>query len=276
MSWHYAEGKEQRGPVSEGEILSLIANGRITRATLVWRKGMSAWQLAQDTELFGAPPLPADAASAPATHRCIITGKLYPASQIIQTPDGPVSHEGKDLYYQSRREGVPVPVAEGVSNARADGKYVVVPVANPKLPARCVKTNAPVTSTESKHKTLYWYPPLLALTILLNLLIFFILYLIFRKKIAIDIPISAAGRKIVRNHAFIAWGAVLLGLVCLVIAIAEPTLVALFLLTAPLIIGGLVYGAFKATLLRAAKLRNGEVWLAGASREFVESLPRYS
>lgn len=257
-------------------MLSLIANGRITRQTLVWRKGMPTWQPAQDTELFGAPPLPSAIAPAAAQHRCIITGKLYPASQIIQTPDGPVSHEGKDLYYQSRREGVPVPVANGVSNARADGKYVVVPAANPHLPPRCVKTNAPVTAAESKHKTLYWYPPLIAVTILLNLLIFLILYLVFRKKIVLDIPVSPAGRKIVRQHAFIAWGAVLLGLVCLFIGIAEPTLVAIILLAFPLIIAGLIYGAFKATLLRAAKMRHGEVWLAGASREFLDSLPPYS
>lgn len=257
-------------------MLSLIANGRITRQTLVWRKGMSTWQPAQDTELFGAPPLTSGATAATEQHRCIITGKLYPASQIIQTPDGPVSHEGKDLYYQSRREGAPVPVADGVSNARADGKYVVVPAANPHLPPRCVKTNAPVTAAESKHKTLYWYPPLIALTILLNLLIFLILYLIFRKKVVIDIPVSAAGRKIVRNHAFIAWGSVLLGLACLVTGIVEPTLVALILLSSVLLIGGLIYGAFKATLLRAAKMRNGEVWLAGASRSFLDSLPPYS
>lgn len=276
MSWHYAEGKEQRGPFSDQEIRDFIATGRITRATLVWRKGMSTWQPAQDTELFGAPPLTSGAAAATEQHRCIITGKLYPASQIIQTPDGPVSHEGKDLYYQSRREGVPVPVADGVSNARADGKYVVVPVASPKLPLRCVKTNAPVTSDESKHKTLFWYPPLLALTILLNLLIFLVLYLIFRKKIVIDIPISADGRKIVRKHTFIAWGLVLLAVVCIVTAAVEPSLVALLFLAFLLFIGGLVYGAFKANLLRAAKLRNGQVWLAGASREFLDSLPPYS
>lgn len=275
MNWHYAEGKEQRGPFPEDKIRDLIATGVVTGDTLVWHKGLSDWCPARDTELFGAPP-PTAASSAPELHRCIVTGKLFPASQIIQTSDGPVSHEGKDLYYQSRREGAPLPLAEGLSNARSDGKYVVVPVDSPRLPLRCVKTNTPVAAAEAKAKTLYWSPPLLALTILLNVLIFLVLYLIFRKRVQLDIPLAAAGRSQLRKHAAIAWAIVLGGVGCFVTGIVEPSLVILILPAFLLILAGLIYGNIKATKLRVAKLRNGEAWLAGTCPEFRASLPRYT
>lgn len=274
MNWHYADGKEQRGPFPEEKIRELLAAGTIAADTLVWHKGMSDWRAARDTELFGAAP--AAAAPAPALQRCIITGKLYPASQIIQTPDGPVSHEGKDLYYQSRREGAPLPMAEGLSNARADGKYVVVPVEGARLPLRCVKTNTPVTAAEAKPKTLYWYPPLLALTILLNLLIFLILYLIFRKRVQIDIPLSTAGRSQLRKHAAIAWAMVLGGVACVITSIANESFIGLLAPAFILFITGMLYGNYKATKLRVAKLRNGEAWLAGTCPEFRASLPPYA
>jgi hypothetical protein len=275
MNWHYAAGTEQRGPFSEEKIRELIAAGNIAADTLVWRKGMADWRPARDTELFGAPP-PASESTAPARHRCIITGKLYPAAQIIQTPDGPVSHEGKDLYYQSRREGAPLPMAEGLSNARTDGKYVVVPVEGARLPLRCVKTNAPVTAAEAKPKTLYWYPPLLAITILLNLLIFLILYLIFRKRVQLDIPLSAAGRSQLRKHAAIAWLEILIAVACFITGLVEPSLAWLIAPAFVLFITGMLYGNYKATKLRVAKLRQGEVWLAGTCPEFRASLPPYT
>lgn len=275
MNWHYAEGKEQRGPFPDDKIRDLIATGAITTDTLVWHKGLSDWRPARDTELFG--PAPAGGATPPpALHRCIITGKLYPAAEIIQTPDGPVSHDGKELYYQSRREGAPLPLAEGLSNARTDGKYVVVPVDSPRLPLRCVKTNTPTAAAEAKAKTLYWSPPLLALTILLNILIFLILHLIFRKRVQLDIPLSAAGRSQLRKHAAIAWAIVLAGVACFVTGIVEPSLVILILPAFLLILAGLIYGNIKATKLRVAKLRNGEAWLAGTCPEFRASLPAYT
>jgi len=44
MNWYYAEGTQQRGPISEAELQQLAASGNITDATLVWREGMAQWQ----------------------------------------------------------------------------------------------------------------------------------------------------------------------------------------------------------------------------------------
>ncbi len=44
MEWYYAEGKEQKGPVSEEQFAELLRTGVIQQQTLVWREGMSAWK----------------------------------------------------------------------------------------------------------------------------------------------------------------------------------------------------------------------------------------
>lgn len=44
MVWYYAEGNQQRGPLSDAEFDEMIENGRIGRETLVWRDGMENWQ----------------------------------------------------------------------------------------------------------------------------------------------------------------------------------------------------------------------------------------
>ena len=57
------DGK-QEGPFNKAELTDLIAKGRFTRDTLVWKQGMPGWLKAAEVDdvkdLFGAvpPPLP--------------------------------------------------------------------------------------------------------------------------------------------------------------------------------------------------------------------------
>ena len=268
MDWFYAEGKERRGPLPESELASLVAAGKITPDTLVWNSTMTAWQPAGKTSLFPA---------ADGTQVCIITGKSYPHSQMIQTEHGWVSAEGRDTYYQCLREGVPFSAASGLPNARRDGKKIVVPVQGARFPLRCVKTNEPVAADSLKMKTLWWCPPLVFLSILLNILILLVLYLVFRKPVKLEIPLSAAGRGIVRKHAFIGSGVALLGLalLCVGIAYSGTAFAGLILLGAVMVLFGLIWAAIKANALRVTNLKNGETWLAGAGEAFLASLPAY-
>jgi hypothetical protein len=149
MPWYYAEEKERRGPVDDAQFRLLVTTGKIGPETLVWKVGMAAWQ-----PLRAVPDaVPAAAPTLPGHQRCIILGREFPETQMIKTEHGWVSGEAKDTYYQSLREGLAIPVHVGETNARRDGKKFVVPLANPKLPARCVKTNTPVSSQEWKTKT---------------------------------------------------------------------------------------------------------------------------
>lgn len=44
MEWYYAEGKEQKGPVSEEQFAELVRSGAVQASTLVWHAGMPAWK----------------------------------------------------------------------------------------------------------------------------------------------------------------------------------------------------------------------------------------
>jgi len=41
--WHYADGGNQLGPVSDEELKNLLQNGSISSQTLVWSEGMAEW-----------------------------------------------------------------------------------------------------------------------------------------------------------------------------------------------------------------------------------------
>ncbi len=49
--WYYQFHNDRAGPVTEDEMVELIARGSVQRGTLVWREGMSDWQQAYLTEL---------------------------------------------------------------------------------------------------------------------------------------------------------------------------------------------------------------------------------
>jgi len=44
MSWYYAEGGKQMGPVEESALDGLVSAGIVRDDTLVWHEGMAAWQ----------------------------------------------------------------------------------------------------------------------------------------------------------------------------------------------------------------------------------------
>lgn len=60
--WHVATNGQTSGPMSPPQLQSAIASGQVTRGTMVWCAGMSAWQAAgqvpQLAGAFGPPPPP--------------------------------------------------------------------------------------------------------------------------------------------------------------------------------------------------------------------------
>lgn len=44
MTWYYAVGSQQQGPVTEDQLHALAKDGVVTGDTLVWRDGMANWQ----------------------------------------------------------------------------------------------------------------------------------------------------------------------------------------------------------------------------------------
>lgn len=55
--WFYAkQGSEQKGPVSESEIRSLLSQGLLSGSDLVWREGLAAWVPLRTLPEFQASP----------------------------------------------------------------------------------------------------------------------------------------------------------------------------------------------------------------------------
>jgi hypothetical protein len=266
--------------VSDGELAKLIATGKVASDTLVWNQTMPDWKPAGTTALFTSPTRSSPTVALPANHHvCIITGKARHVSQMLMTEHGWVSAEGKDAYYQSIREGAPIPVADGQSNARADGNRIVIPISGGKLPQRCVKTNRPVTEDRVRNRPLYWCTPSIYFALLINLLVVIILYYALRKKVMLDVPLSREGQSLVTKHKLIAWGAFIVGLITMFwgFAFIADNAIALFGAFAGigLLLSGLIYGAKKAVSLRVVKLEGDNAWLVGAHNDYIASLPRY-
>lgn len=67
--WHLAENGATKGPFAESDLASLVAQGALTRGSLVWTPGQDGWKPAAETDLarlFAAmPPPPPPAPPAP-------------------------------------------------------------------------------------------------------------------------------------------------------------------------------------------------------------------
>jgi len=66
MTWYYASGEQQIGPLSVDQMNELIRSGQVRADTLVWRDGMGDWMAAGQTGefSFGVEARPATAVAA--------------------------------------------------------------------------------------------------------------------------------------------------------------------------------------------------------------------
>ncbi len=86
MNWFYAEGAQQKGPVSDTDLAALVQQGGIKPQTLVWREGLPDWQ-----PLAQARPDLLATSNAP-----VLAGMAVP-------------EQSKDLVVQQMREGALMP-----------------------------------------------------------------------------------------------------------------------------------------------------------------------
>lgn len=162
-----------------------------------------------------------------------------------------------------------LPVIATLGGMRVDGARLVVrPGA--VLPARCVKTNVPV-SAKPVTKTFYWMHPGWLFTLLLGLLILLIVYLIVRKPCRFTYFISPESKRRSMLRQLAALGTAMLGIVAFVTgAINELGWImaggGIAFLT------GLILLVIFSNVLQVTKARDGEFWIKGCGPEFLESI----
>jgi len=138
MNWYYESGGQQQGPVADSELDRLLAEGRITLDTLVWREGMAGWTPLRTARPSAPPPVaniedsdpgwevtrpgtaPLHAPGAqgsdapePGWIRCTLTGRYFPPSEIIYLEGKPYSAGAKPQVVASMQTGAVLPTAEG-------------------------------------------------------------------------------------------------------------------------------------------------------------------
>ena len=145
MNWYYESGGQQQGPVADSELDRLLAEGKITLDTLVWREGMAGWTPLRTARPSAPPPVaniedsdpgwevtrpgtpvaPAlsgaqgSEAPQPGWVRCSLTGKYFPPSEIIYLDGKPYSAAAKPQVVASMQTGVALPDLSGERNGPA-------------------------------------------------------------------------------------------------------------------------------------------------------------
>jgi hypothetical protein len=94
MNWFYEVAGQQQGPVTEVDLDRLLAEGRITAATLVWREGMTDWQ-----PLGTARPT-----HDPNAVRCASCGQFFPPAEVVQIGERSICVGCKPAVLQSLQQ----------------------------------------------------------------------------------------------------------------------------------------------------------------------------
>lgn len=153
-----------------------------------------------------------------------------------------------------------------------DGSTVVT-LHDATLPARCVKCNAPA-DPPTRERTLYWVHPAVYLLFFAGLLVLLIVYLIVRKKAAINPGLCEAHKK--RRLGALAYGWLgFFGGIALMFAGGPADSAAVAIIGVLVMISALVVGLVWGRLVYAKKISKDEVRLGGFAREYLDGLPDY-
>jgi len=103
MNWYYAEGNQQKGPVSETDLDQLFQNGQISETTLIWKEGMANWEAYSKIRGTGAAGAAAGLAAGSVV--CSQCGQMFSPDDVIRYGDSAVCAGCKPVFLQKLREG---------------------------------------------------------------------------------------------------------------------------------------------------------------------------
>ena len=158
----------------------------------------------------------------------------------------------------------------GVGEVYSSKRYAVCK-ADAQWPSKCFKCNS---QTHIKKKTkLTYVNPWIYLSLIISPLITIILALIFQKKFTIDLPLCEQHIKKRRNFLIFQWSMVALVVGGIFFGVfVDSQLVLLLALLLFLII---VISAIAGRMVFLAKLKNDNLWIRGAGKQFLDDLPPF-
>jgi hypothetical protein len=153
MSWYYASGGQQKGPVDDAQFEAMVSAGQIRATDLVWKEGMANWQPlssvrpgAGDIPSMAAPPVMGEStggvgmgagATGPeatdASVRCVECGGLFSRDNAIQYGTTWVCAACKPVFIQKLKEGTAP--GGGAGSMPAPARFPLGPVNPTELAA---------------------------------------------------------------------------------------------------------------------------------------------
>ncbi len=263
--WYYTKDGQQTGPVDDAALDQLIVDRTVTPETYLWKEGQADW-----LPLAQARPTPADLPVV-SSGICAKCGKNVGADNLVDLLGIRVCSDCKPLALQSLQEGAPVSAISSAT-AWAEGKSVVTSN-NQTLPARCYKCNCAVEGEPLKRKV-YWHPPLYYVLVVISLIIYVIVAIIVRKRATVDVYLCPTHKQKRKTFILIGWGGFILAFVMFFVGIGTNTgwLTGISFLVGLVAIGtGLIGGS----LAGATRIQGETVWLRGAGKDFLASLPQW-
>jgi uncharacterized RDD family membrane protein YckC len=119
MSWYYADGARQVGPVEESALDDLVKAGVVRDDTLVWRDGMPNWQPHGAVRGAKEPQPMAAVPTAAGMGFCSECGRPFPPNQLLNLGNASVCAQCKPIYLQRVREG-----GQGIGTLRYGGFWI--------------------------------------------------------------------------------------------------------------------------------------------------------
>jgi hypothetical protein len=147
-----------------------------------------------------------------------------------------------------------------------------------QLPDRCIKTNKPANGKRFKA-TLYWHHPVIYLLILLSLLIYVIVAIAVRKKAVVYVGVTEEMLQKRKRAILWGWGVGIAGIILFFSALSlqsESAMWVLVLLSLVLMLGGLIGGINKATLVNVDRIEDEYIWIRGVTKEYLALLPEWN
>jgi hypothetical protein len=259
--WYYSINGQPQGPFDDAALDQLIAAGVLPPEAHVWKEGLPEWlPLAQ----IRPPSSPEPVLANPALGICTLCRKVVGAENLVDLRGTPVCDSCQPALAPNSR---PSP---GSPAAWSSGRRVVT-YNQRSLPARCYKCNAPVSSPPLSRR-LYWHPFAYYLLIYPALLLYVLVALLVRKSASVELYLCPRHAR--RRLWFLlgAWIGVGLSLAIIIDGIAvniSRIIGAGFLLLALVLVAGLA----GASVARATRIKGDAIWMSGASRDFLASLP---
>ena len=161
------------------------------------------------------------------------------------------------------------PWLDYVEIAWRDGKFLVVRK-GAELPDRCLKCNAPAEGYRFS-RSLSWTKSAWMFLILVNVVVFLLVYFLVRKTARVTVGLCPRHRK-ARNRAIArGWLMALAGIVIVVAGapLPEPGVIICAIGGFCLVITGLIFGLFGSRVLIPIKIDKHAVWLARVSPQYL-------